>query len=244
MRIHASALAVLVVPVALALSAGPAAADSTTAPATVTAAGNGVVFVTPDEANVTISASRAGSSAAAAERRDNAILRRILAGVLAAGLPRADVQVSALSLQRSATAARRGHKRVFRYVAAGTVTVNTMHVTLLSAVFAAATRAGADSYEGPDYSVSNPAIGELAAEHAAVLNAQQRAENAAEAVGMHVTGVVSINLDPSSPVTAPASSGDAKTPTPASSSTPLTQPPTNIGKQEVDASVDCVFTIG
>jgi len=134
---------------ALALGAAtPASADA--APSTLRAVGNGLTFVTPDAATVNISVARAGASANAARGRENAQLQAILAGLQATGLPSADVQTANISLSREGLGpARRGHRRRFRFVASASLTVNTKRVDLLSRIFAAASHAGADSFNGP-----------------------------------------------------------------------------------------------
>ncbi len=237
--------------VCLALSA-PASAIADPSPPTLRAVGNGVTFVTPDAATVTISVSRAGGSADSARRSANARLRGILAGLRATGLPTADVQSSQISLNRQALGRPvRGRRRRFRYVASGALTVDTKRVALLSAIFSAASRAGADSFDGPNYRLSDPAAGALAAEAAAVRNARRRADSAAAAAGVRVIGIQSIDLDPSNPNSnAPLSGSTGSAPAGArpkhasgKGHAPIPTP-THPGKQEVDATVDVVFLVG
>jgi len=234
--------------VALSIPA-PANADAT--PQTLRAVGNGVTFVTPDAATVTISVSRTGGSADAARRSANVRLRAILAGLRATGLPTADVQSSQISLNRHALGRPvRGRRQRFRYAASGALTVDTKRVALLSAIFSAASHAGADSFDGPNYRVSDPAAGALAAEAAAVRNARRRADSAAAAAGVRVIGIQSIDLDPSNPnastqlsgSSGSAPSGARPKPTPGKGHAPIPTP-THPGKQEVDATVDVVFLV-
>ncbi len=235
---------------ALALGAAtPASADA--APSTLRAVGNGLTFVTPDAATVNISVARAGASANAARGRENARLQAILAGLRATGVPPADVQTANISLSREGLGpARRGHRRRFRFVASASLTVNTKRVELLSRIFAAASQAGADSFDGPNYTVSDPAAGKLAAEAAAVRDARRRADSAAAAAGVRVTGVQSIDLDPSTNPNSNSTSPAAGAPgsgkqviRPGVGHAPIPTP-VNPGKQEVDATVDVVFLVG
>lgn len=232
---------------ALALGAAtPVNAD--VPPSTLRAVGSGVTFVTPDAATVTVSVARAGASAAAARGRENARLRAIVAGLAATGLPPADVQTASISLARGALGSPRpGHRRRVRWVASASLTVNTKRVDLLSKLFAAASRAGADSFDGPNYTVSDPSAGKLAAETAAVRDARRRADNAAAAAGVRVIGVQSVDLDPSSNSTSAAGGTGLAAPKrgspPGVGHAPIPTP-VNPGKQEVDATVDVVFLIG
>ncbi len=215
---------------ALALGAAtPASADA--APSTLRAVGNGLTFVTPDAATVNISVARAGASADAARGRENARLQAILAGLRATGVPPADVQTANISLSREGLGpARRGHRRRFRFVASASLTVNTKRVELLSRIFAAASQAGADSFDGPSYTVSDPSAGKLAAEAAAVRDARRRADSAAAAAGVRVTGVQSIDLDPSSPSSTSPAAG--------APSTGVTAPKPGVGHAPIPTPVN------
>jgi uncharacterized protein YggE len=231
--------------VAAAVLAGPAAtAGADTPPATLRAVGDGVAFVTPDAATVTISVARTGPSAGAARALENARLQAIIAGLRGTGLGAGDIQSSQIGLERRLQAAAgRGRPRRVRWVASGTLTVDTRRVDLLSRIFAAAARAGADSFDGPNYRLSDPAAGKLAAEAAAVRDARRRADGAAAAAGLRVIGVQSIDLDPGSgPILAQNAPVAAARPT-APGPTPIPTP-SLAGREEVDATVDVVFLLG
>lgn len=206
---------------------------------TLRAVGEGAAFVTPDAASVTISVARSAPSPGAARARDNARLAAILAGLRATGLATADVQTSEISLERRVSAPARGRPRRVSWIASGTLSIDTKRIDLLSRIFAAASRAGADSFDGPNYRLADPAAGKLAAEAAAIADARRRADSAAAAAGVQIIGIQSIDLDPSTPqlpqTDSAAAAPQAKAPIPT---------PTLPGKQEVDATVDVVFLIG
>ncbi len=110
---------------------------------------------------------------------------------------------------------------------------------MVGGVIDAATRAGADSVSGPDFSFSNPSAGVVAATNAALADARRRGNAAAASLGYRVTGVQSVDLNPQSTVVSPVNAGGAA---PGTTSTPT---PTNIhpGAEEVDATVAVVYTI-
>ncbi len=114
-------------------------------------------------------------------------------------------------------------------------------ISLLSPLFDVASRAGADSYSGPNFDFSYPSAGLVQASDAALADARRRADAAAAQLGMWVVGVQSVDLDPSS--SSPQSSAGA----PGSGSAPAARKlttPTLPGRQEVDADVDVVYLLG
>jgi uncharacterized protein YggE len=134
---------------------------------------------------------------------------------------------------------RKHQHRVRRYTATESLST-TSTTSIVGRVIDAATRAGADSIDGPDFSFSDPSAGAVAATNAALADARRRANAAASSLGYHVIGVESVNLNPQATVVAPVSAGGAA---PGATSTPTT--PTNIhpGAEEVDATVAIVYTI-
>ncbi len=78
-------------------------------------------------------------------------------------------------------------------------------------------------------------------------DARRRADSAAAAAGVRVTGVQSIDLDPSSPSSTSPAAGAPSTgvtaPKPGVGHAPIPTP-VNPGKQEVDATVDVVVLVG
>jgi len=130
----------------------------------------------------------------------------------------------------------RNHQhRVRRYTATESLSI-TSTTSVVGRVIDRATRAGADSINGPDFSFSDPSAGVVAATNAAIADARRRGNAAAASLGYRLTGVQSVDLNPQSSV-APVSAA------PGATATPTT--PTNIhpGAEEVDATVAIVYTI-
>ncbi|HEY5318509.1 MAG TPA: SIMPL domain-containing protein, partial [Solirubrobacteraceae bacterium] len=126
--------------------------------------------------------------------------------------------------------------RVRRYVATESLSITTT-TAIAGAVIDASVRAGASSVDGPDFSFSDPSAGAVAATNAALADARRRADAAAATLGYTVTGVQSVDLDPQSGVARSGAGSTTQAPAP---STPTTIHP---GTQEVDATVEVVYTI-
>jgi uncharacterized protein len=225
----------------LSLIFASAAVAEPTSPPTLSVDGSGSVMVTPDVASLSVSVARSAPRSAVALSAANLRVRAIVAGIRAAGVPKAGIQTNSIDVSRGTVRVgpRRHRHRVRRYTATESLSI-TSTTSIVGRVIDAATRAGADSINGPDFSFSDPSAGVLAATNAALADARRRGNAAAAALGYHVTGVQSVDLNPQSSVVSPVGAGGAA---PGATSTPTT--PTNIhpGAEEVDATVAIVYTI-
>jgi uncharacterized protein YggE len=220
----------------------PAALADTTVPPTLSVDGSGSVMVKPDVASLSVSVSRSAAKSADALSMANQRTDAIVAAVKAAGVPASGIQTDQVNVfRRTIKVGPHGHQhKVRRYTASESLSITTT-TALVGNVIDLATRAGANSIDGPDFSFSDPSAGEVAATNAAIADARTRANAAAAALGYTVTGVQSIDLDPGSGVVVPGgASGTASTGAPAAPKTPTTIHP---GTEEVDASVEVVYTI-
>ncbi|MDQ6746159.1 MAG: SIMPL domain-containing protein [Actinomycetota bacterium] len=225
--------------IAALMLAFPAGALSAT---TLHVVGHGRVFVTPDVATVTITATRSANLSHTARARVNRVIARIVGGLVRIGVGRTNIQTSTITLSSSTVG--RGHRRHRTFDAEVDLTVTIRRISLLSPLFDVASRAGADSYSGPNFGFSDPSAGLVQASGAALTDARRRADAAAAQVGMHVVGVQSVDLDPSGSSTQP--SAGAPTAPSSGSGGALRKPttPTLPGRQEVDADVDVVYVLG
>jgi uncharacterized protein YggE len=235
--VHARTAAVVAV---LSLSFAPAALADTSTPGTLTVDGQGSVMVTPDVASLSLSVMRSAPVSASALSAANHRVDAIVGAVRGLGVPASGIQTE--SINTSCGGVRvgpKGHKRLIRRCTASESLSITSTAAIVGRVIDAATAAGANSIDGPNFSFSNPSAGEVAAENAAIADAQTQANAAAAQLGYTVTGVQSISLNPQSGVV--VAPGSVATPTAtAAPSTPTTVQP---GAQEVDATVAVVFTI-
>jgi hypothetical protein len=234
----AAALIALAVPAAATAQTTPSSQTST---ATLHVVGNGRVFVKPDMATVTINVDRQAPTRVLARTRTDVVVNHIVSDLVGIGLSRPSIQTSNEMLSTTTIHLRHHHHRTV-YDVEIDLTVTTDQVSLLSALFAAAARDGADSFQGPNFGFSDPSTGLAQADAAALTDARTRANAAATALGLSVVGVQSIDLDPGSPVPPlPAASAPVKA---GGGATRPVSAPTLPGLQEVDATVDVVFLLG
>jgi uncharacterized protein len=220
--------------------ASTAVADAAT-PSTLSVDGSGSVMVTPDVASLSVSVARSAARSSAALSAANLRVGAIVAAVRAAGVPSVGIQTDSIDVSGETVRVgpRQHRRRVRRYKATESLSI-TSTTSIVGRVIDAATRAGADTIDGPDFSFSDPSAGVVAATNAALADARRRADAAAATLGYSVTGVQSVDLNPQSTLVPPVSAGGTA---PGPVSTPTT--PTNIhpGAEEVDATVAIVYTI-
>jgi uncharacterized protein YggE len=225
--------------VAMSLLCAPAALGDTTTP-TLSVDGSGSVMVMPDVASLTVNVTRSAVTSSAALGAANRRVDAIVGAERAVGVPAAGIQTTLVDVSRGTIGiGPRKHRHfVHRYIANESISITTT-AALAGQVIDVAVHAGADSINGPNFSFSDPSAGIVAATNAALADARRRADAAAATLGYVVSGVQSVNLDPqSTTILAP---GSASAPAPVRAApTPTTVHP---GTQEVDASVNVVFTI-
>jgi hypothetical protein len=219
----------------------PAAAADT--PTTMHAEGSGSVMVTPDQASLSLTVSRTAPKSAAALSATNARIHAIVGAIRGLGVPASGIQTENVNVFRhTLLVGPKHHKhKIRRYTATQSLSV-TSATSLVGKVIDAATTGGATNINGPDFSFSDPTAGEIAAENAALSDARRQADAAAKTLGYTVTGVESVDLAPGSGTfTSGGGSSGASTPAPVRK----VSPPTTVhpGAEEVDATVDVVFTI-
>lgn len=225
------------VALALALAFVPAAAQAADQPATLAIDGAGTAFVAPDVAALTIDVRSAASTRQRARSRANTRTSHVLSALAAQGVPRDKLTTTGITLERTQVG-----KHKVRYTASNSIGVRLVDVSKVGPVIDAVTAAGADSIDGPFFSFSDPSAGRAEATRAALADARRRADDAAAAVGEHVTGIQSIVIDPDS---GPSSASGDATATQATPAIGLEKAPTKVlpGRQEVDATVEVVYTI-
>jgi uncharacterized protein len=220
---------------ALVLISAPAACADTTA-GTSSVEGTGSVFVTPDIADVSVSVARAAVSSRQALSAANRATDAVVHAVRTAGVPASQIQTEDVNVSSRTVRVGSGRRRERRWTASESLSIQVTNVKIVGAVIDGATRAGANTVDGPTFSFSDPSAGKLAATRAAILDARSRADAAVVAMGYQITGVQSIQLDPQSQVVPVAGAPSAT----AAPGTPTTVHP---GAQEVDAQVEIVYTI-
>jgi uncharacterized protein YggE len=182
---------------AFALLAAPAAAQTQqpidTTP-TITADGTGTATLTPDVADFAAGVARAAPTSRGARTAANRRMAAVLKAVKAGGVADADIRTVGLTIRRE----RVGKRKRVRYRAEQAVLIHVRDVTKLAPLIDAVADAGADQIGDPDFGFADPSNGRTLASRAALADARRRADDAAAVAGLRITGVRSVNLDPSS----------------------------------------------
>ena len=218
----------------------PAAVAGVTAPSTLSVDGSGSVFLTPDVASLSLSVASSAVRSSAALSAANARVRSVVEAVRAAGVSAAGIQTESIDVSKGIVrVGPRNHKRnVERFTATESLSV-TAATTIIGNVIDRATRAGANSIDGPQFSFSDPSAGMVAATNAALADARRRADAAAATLGYTVTGVQSVDLNPGQNLVPGSGSSSA----PSASPQPATPTTIHPGTEEIDALVAVVYTI-
>jgi uncharacterized protein YggE len=160
---------------------------------TVRAQGEGWVEVAPDAATITVSVQVARPSLPAA--RDEAASRAaaMIAAAKEAGIPARDIQTGSYRIQPLRDTGPDGNPTVTRgYEVRNAVTVTVRDLDRLPAVLDAATAAGANQVQGPDFFIQHPEEAEDEARRLAMANARRHAETLAATEGATLGPVRSI----------------------------------------------------
>jgi hypothetical protein len=193
----------------------------------ITVSGTGKVSTVPDQAGFTFGVENTGKTPGEASAANNRAMSKLVAALRDAGVPRADIQT--VDLYVSPTYSDSG--AVTGYSASSSVSV-TVSLDRAGAVVEAAENSGADNVSGPNLTKADSDKLYDNALRAAVADARSRAEVLAEAAGVDVGAVVSIQegSEPSGPIAYDV----AATPERAS-----IEP----GTQDVEATVTVTFEI-
>lgn len=189
-----TATVVTVVLIATAFGAAPAAAQDAE-PQTVAAAGVGRAFLVPDQAQIFVSADRLRPTSRAARAAVNRVIAAARREVLRQGIDPQAIQTSGVSVTRERRRLRRGGPLRIRFRASSQLTVLSRDVPGLGRLIDAVADTGADVF-GPDFGFADPSQGDILATRAALADARRRADDAAAQLGMRVTGIQSVDLEP------------------------------------------------
>jgi uncharacterized protein YggE len=179
-----------------AVLAAPAAAQTTpvdTTP-TIAADGLGTATLTPDVADFQAGVERVAPTSSGARKAANRRMAAVFRALKAGGIANADIRTVGLSVSRE-----RVKKRI-RYRAQQSVVVHVRTVANLAALLDAVASAGADAVGEPEFGFADSSAGRLLATRAALADARRRADDAAAVVGMRITGVRTVSLDPDAQV--------------------------------------------
>ena len=203
-RIPTLVLASLAVALALALAFslrggsgdGTAYAAAQAAPAdalanaqrTLTFSGSGDVEMQPDTAQINVAVHGAGDSSDAAQ----AVASNKMTAVIAALTSLDSVKIAQADLVTQGVHTARDWEHEGRYTSDQSLAVTIHDPARSGAVIAAATAAGADSVDGPSFSLAEQKAAYRDALRSALADARSKADAAAEAMGVTILGTSTI----------------------------------------------------
>src|SRR6478672_11276010 len=207
----------------------PSSARSDSAPTqavhTITVTGSGSATGTPNQAVFTFGVSTRGKTAVQALAANSTAMRKLIDALKAAGIPSASLQTASVSMF---PATSEDGQNIIGYGASNSVTATIANVSRAGDVDAAVA-AGANRVDGPSLTVSDQTSLYNTALKAAIADARAKAQVLADASGLHVGAVASVEENGGSaplPFTDKAAVGPA---------------PIEVGTQQITASVTVVF---
>ena len=153
-------------------------------PAFLRFSGTGSASVVPDRATIHFTTGDRAGSLAQATNVTSARMARVMAAMKAHGVARSDMRTEDVS---------GSHNPKGGYRAQQSLAVTVTDISRTGLLLAAGIHAGAQATYGPGFSTADQKAGLAHALQAAVRNARAKADVAAEAAGLRVSGVVSVS---------------------------------------------------
>lgn len=168
--------------VAIALATGPAVAQD--APSTITVTGEGQVEAAPDMATIQLGVTTQGRAAREAIDANSRAMAAVLDRIEAAGIAERDVQTQGFSVNPRWENRANEAPRIAGFVARNQVMVRVRDLDALGPLLDAVTRDGANTFDGLSFGLQDPGPAQDAARRAAVAEARRKAELYADAAGV------------------------------------------------------------
>lgn len=161
---------------------------------TLSVSGSGVVTLTPDIAYVTIGVHTEGKDASEVVAENNQDTQAVIDSLEALNIALQDIQTTNFSIYPQQQFDENGRPTgEITYIVDNSVFVTVRDLAKIGEVLNAAVEAGANSIYGIQFDVEDRTDAIAEAQIAAVQNAQAQAENLAEAAGVELGSIISIN---------------------------------------------------
>jgi uncharacterized protein YggE len=171
----------------------------------ITVTGEGRVDQAPDMATVSLGVTTEGATAAEALGANSGEIAKVLERLGSAGIEPRDVQTTGLSVSPNWQHNSSGEApRIAGFIANNGVTVRVRALDGLGAVLDAAVQDGANQLNGVEFGLQEPRPAQDEARRRAVADARARAELLAEAAGVKLGAIRSINETMAAPMPMPA----------------------------------------
>ena len=195
---------------------------------------------TPDVAALSTGVVTQSGDASSAMRSNAVQMDKVMAALRAAGIADRDIQTSGINLNPQYRYADNQPPAIVGYQASNTVNIKVRALDKLGKVLDALVAQGANQINGPSFDIDQPEAAYTEARIAAVKKAQAQAQTYADALGMRVLRIVSINEGGSSqPQPMPMRMRVMAAAAPMEKSTPAA-----IGESSVSVSLEMLFELG
>lgn len=167
---------------------------------TITVTGSGKTSLTPDIAYISIGVHTENKDAAEAVAANNSQTQKVLEALKSFNIDPKDIQTTNFSIYPRQDYDQEGKPTGITFVVDNTVYVTLRDIEKIGDLLDAAVKAGANSISGIQFDVENKTEALSAAREAAVADAQAQAEELAQAAGVELGPVQSINSYSNYPV--------------------------------------------
>lgn len=191
---------VLLLAVGLSACAGQTASQAQSPVRSLNVIGSAQVFLTPDVAYFSIGVHTENKDAKEAVASNNALAQKVIDALKAAGVDAKDVRTTSFSIYPMDEWAPTGEKLGSKFVVDNSVYVTLRDLTKVGEVLGAAVDAGANTVSGITFDVEDKTQILAGARAEAIAHARSQAEELANAAGVELGDVQSINYYNSSPI--------------------------------------------
>lgn len=153
----------------------------------------GEVRVAPDMATITTGVQTEARTAQEAMAQNRAQMNQVIAALRRQGIEERHIQTSSLNLNAVYDYPDNQQPRLRGYQASNQVTIQVHDLDNLGQAIDAVVASGANQINGISFGLADPSAAEDAARREAVRTLQQRAQLYAEATGMRIVGLRSLN---------------------------------------------------
>ena len=206
---------------------------------TLNVSATGFADAAPDRARVSAGVVKQGKTAREAMMGNATLMTAVFEQLEAAGIAKSDITTSQLSLQPQYDYQDRRKPTIKGYEARNTVMVKTDDIEQIGAMLDALVRAGVNNINQVQFSVKDPKAALAKAREDAIREARAKAESMAEAAGVKLGPLMSMNENSHNNTPRPmmmraASYGDGA---------PTSQTPISAGEQTMSVNVNLSYGI-
>jgi uncharacterized protein YggE len=160
---------------------------------TLTVQGQGKVSAIPDIATLSVEVSQEGSDLDPVLVQVRKQMEKIIAAVKGQGIDDKDTRTDSFQVRPRTEFDKKSNLRRTGYVVTNRISVKVRDLKKTGKVLTAVINAGATTVNGPNFEIDRPEVIERQALAEATRDAKARAQAVAEAAGVHLGDIISIN---------------------------------------------------